>query len=46
MPNEREMQALTSLLTNQRKSAADEEAPPMVIVARVLLNLDETITKE
>ncbi|MEN3942238.1 PSD1 and planctomycete cytochrome C domain-containing protein [Prosthecobacter sp. SYSU 5D2] len=45
-PTDTEADLLTGLLQRQRSSRTPEDAPPMVIVARVLLNLDETITKE
>ncbi|MCW0221494.1 MAG: DUF1553 domain-containing protein, partial [Prosthecobacter sp.] len=45
-PSEKESQLLLDLLKRQRETAAAEDAKPMVVVARVLLNLDETITKE
>jgi mono/diheme cytochrome c family protein len=45
-PTVTETSLLTALLQRQRASPTPEDAPPMVIVARVLLNLDETITKE
>ncbi|MES2508194.1 MAG: PSD1 and planctomycete cytochrome C domain-containing protein [Verrucomicrobiota bacterium] len=45
-PTAKEAALLTDLLQRQRQVKAAEEASPMVVVARVLLNLDETITKE
>jgi len=45
-PSEKESQLLLDLLKRQRESAKEGDAKPMVVVARVLLNLDETITKE
>ncbi|MBB5036263.1 PSD1 and planctomycete cytochrome C domain-containing protein [Prosthecobacter dejongeii] len=45
-PTVKEAALLTDLLKRQRQIKAADEAPPMVVVARVLLNLDETITKE
>ena len=43
-PTEKELQALQDLA--KRQSSRKDAIPPMVAVARVLLNLDETITKE
>ena len=43
-PSETETQTLLALMTRQAKRSGALE--PMVAVARVLLNLDETITKE
>ncbi|MBL9133481.1 MAG: PSD1 domain-containing protein [Verrucomicrobiaceae bacterium] len=43
-PTTKELQALESLM--HRQSTRKDAIPPMVAVARVLLNLDETITKE
>jgi hypothetical protein len=37
---------LLALLQQQRQSAKPDAIAPMVTLARVLLNLDETITKE
>jgi len=45
-PTGKEAALLLDLLKSQRQTNQAEEAPPMVVVARVLLNLDETITKE
>lgn len=45
-PNEKESGILLSLLDQQRKQPGTENLPPMTAVARALLNLDETITKE
>lgn len=45
-PTAKEAALLTDLLQRQRQMKSAEEALPMVVVARVLLNLDETITKE
>ncbi|WP_345738043.1 PSD1 and planctomycete cytochrome C domain-containing protein [Prosthecobacter algae] len=45
-PTAKEAALLVDLLQRQRQIKAADEAPPMVVVARVLLNLDETITKE
>jgi mono/diheme cytochrome c family protein len=43
-PTKKELQALEALA--KRQSGRKDAIPPMVAVARVLLNLDETITKE
>ncbi|MFN7564686.1 MAG: DUF1553 domain-containing protein, partial [Prosthecobacter sp.] len=43
-PTKKELQALEALA--KRQSTRKDAIPPMVAVARVLLNLDETITKE
>lgn len=43
-PNDKEARLLTALLARQQKTAS--EVSPLTVVARVLLNLDETITKE
>jgi hypothetical protein len=43
-PTKKELQALQDLA--KRQSSRKDAIPPMVAVARVLLNLDETITKE
>lgn len=45
-PSDREAALLLDLLHQQQKADTSNDAPPMVVVARVLLNLDETITKE
>ncbi|MES2598795.1 MAG: PSD1 and planctomycete cytochrome C domain-containing protein [Verrucomicrobiota bacterium] len=45
-PNEKESGILLFLLHQQRKDSNTESLPPMTTVARALLNLDETITKE
>ena len=45
-PTAKEAALLGDLLQRQRQMKSAEEALPMVVVARVLLNLDETITKE
>ena len=43
-PTTKELQALEALA--KRQSTRKDALPPMVAIARVLLNLDETITKE
>ena len=43
-PTPKELQALEAL--SKRQSTRKDALPPMVAIARVLLNLDETITKE
>ena len=43
-PNENELTVLTELLKSERNR--QDEAKAWVAVARVLLNLDETVTKE
>lgn len=45
-PTASEAAVLLGLLKRQRQAAEGDQAAPMVVVARVLLNLDETITKE
>ncbi|MBV6501110.1 MAG: hypothetical protein CJBNEKGG_03606 [Prosthecobacter sp.] len=45
-PNAREMSVLMNLLNQQKQAAEAEALAPMTVVARALLNLDETITKE
>ena len=47
-PNEAEQRRLKELLTQQLKSetGTDRETSAWITVARVLLNLDETITRE
>ncbi len=45
MPHERERKALLSLLDAERQAGAKESAA-WEAVARVMLNLDETITRE
>ena len=45
-PTAKEAALLLDLFKRQGQSTAAEDAPPLVVVARVLLNLDETITKE
>ena len=45
-PSGKEETLLLNLLQQQRQSAKPDSIPPMVTLARVLLNLDETITKE
>ena len=46
LPTAKESALLLNLLSQQRASAVPDSIPPMVTIARVLLNLDETITKE
>ena len=46
LPTAKESALLLNLLSQQRASAGPDAIPPMVTIARVLLNLDETITKE
>lgn len=46
LPSTREETLLLNLLQQQRQNAQAGSLPPMVTIARVLLNLDETITKE
>ena len=43
-PSVKESQLLLELMKRQKQSPG--EVPPLTVVARVLLNLDETITKE
>ena len=43
-PTKKELQALEALA--KRQSGRQDTIPPMVAIARVLLNLDETVTKE
>lgn len=43
-PTARELKVLLDLLKRQQQNSG--EVPPLAVVARVLLNLDETITKE
>jgi hypothetical protein len=43
-PTPKELQALEELV--KRQTSRKDTIPPMVAVARVLLNLDETVTKE
>ena len=45
-PTAKERSLLLSLLKQQRSAHKPDSIPPMVTLARVLLNLDETITKE
>ena len=45
-PGAREMSVLLNLLNQQRQAAEADALAPMTVVARTLLNLDETITKE
>jgi hypothetical protein len=45
-PTEKESRVLLTLLNQQRANTAPETLAPMTTVARALLNLDETITKE
>lgn len=45
-PTAKETSILFDLLKQQRANTAPDTIPPMVTLARVLLNLDETITKE
>lgn len=45
-PNVREMTVLMTLLNQQKQAAEADALAPMTVVARALLNLDETITKE
>jgi hypothetical protein len=45
-PSNKEQTLLLALLQQQRQSAKPDAIAPMVTLARVLLNLDETITKE
>lgn len=45
-PNAREMTVLMTLLNQQKQPAEADALAPMTVVARALLNLDETITKE
>jgi hypothetical protein len=45
-PTVKESRVLMSLLNQQRANTAPETLAPMTTVARALLNLDETITKE
>ena len=45
-PSTKEQTLLLNLLQQQRQNPKADAIPPMVTLARVLLNLDETITKE
>jgi hypothetical protein len=45
-PSESELSALNALLKREQQRAQADALKPMTVVARVLLNLDETITKE
>ncbi len=45
-PSVTEIKALTDLLRRQQARQSAETAEPYTVVARVMLNLDETITKE
>ncbi len=45
-PTSKELNILHQLLTQQKSIAQPDSLPPMTLVARALLNLDETITKE
>jgi hypothetical protein len=45
-PTVKESRVLLSLLNQQRANTAPDTLAPMTTVARALLNLDETITKE
>lgn len=45
-PTEKELNILQKLLNQQKAIAQPDSLPPMTLVARTLLNLDETITKE
>ena len=45
-PTARESALLAGLLREQRRTAGPDALEPLAVVARVLLNLDETITKE
>lgn len=45
-PSATEAEALLALLNRQQTRTQDDAADPYTVVARVLLNLDETITKE
>jgi hypothetical protein len=46
LPTEKESRVLLHLLQQQREAQEKDALPPMMLVARALLNLDETITKE
>ncbi len=45
-PEKSELATLTALMNKQRKRASSESGDPWLLVSRVLLNLDETFTKE
>jgi hypothetical protein len=45
-PTAKETQLLVDLLARERKRTSASNLAPMTVAARVLLNLDETITKE
>jgi hypothetical protein len=46
-PNPKECAVLQKTFQSQREHpSTDENANPMIVIARVLLNLDETVTKE
>lgn len=45
-PTGKETSLLLDLIQRQHEVQAPDEAAPMTVIARVLLNLDETVTKE